>query len=69
MCIRDRAQIIRSAPAYLQDRGWLLLEHGWQQANDVQALLRQAGYQQISTVKDYGDNDRVTLGQWMLPAL
>ncbi|KQN68463.1 protein-(glutamine-N5) methyltransferase, release factor-specific [Serratia sp. Leaf51] len=67
--LADLAHIIRSAPAYLQDRGWLLLEHGWQQANDVQALLRQAGYQQISTVKDYGDNDRVTLGQWMLPAL
>ena len=62
--LADLAHIIQSAPAYLQQGGWLVLEHGWQQATDVQALLRQAGYQQVATIKDYGDNDRVSLGQW-----
>ncbi|TDS88047.1 [protein release factor]-glutamine N5-methyltransferase [Rahnella sp. BIGb0236] len=63
--LADLAHIIQAAPAYLQQGGWLLLEHGWQQASDVQALFRDAGYQQVGTVKDYGDNDRVTLGQWI----
>ncbi|MBU9817510.1 peptide chain release factor N(5)-glutamine methyltransferase [Rahnella sp. C60] len=62
--LADLAHIIQAAPAYLHPGGWLLLEHGWQQAADVQALLHDAGYQQIATIKDYGDNDRVSLGQW-----
>ncbi|MFU2317442.1 peptide chain release factor N(5)-glutamine methyltransferase [Rahnella sp. PCH160] len=62
--LADLAHIIQTAPAYLQKGGWLLLEHGWQQATDVQTLLRDAGYQQVSTVKDYSGNDRVSLGQW-----
>lgn len=62
--LADLAHIILSATAYLEQGGWLLLEHGWQQAQDVQGLFAQAGYCEISTVKDYGGNDRVTLGQW-----
>lgn len=62
--LADLAHIIQSATAYLEEGGWLLLEHGWQQANDVQNRFAQAGYCEISTVKDYGGNDRVTLGQW-----
>lgn len=62
--LADLAHIIQTAPAYLQKDGWLLLEHGWQQAADVQKLLCEAGYQQVSTLKDYGGNDRVSLGQW-----
>ncbi|CAH0217952.1 Release factor glutamine methyltransferase [Rahnella aquatilis] len=38
--LADLAHIIQAAPAYLHKGGWLLLEHGWQQATDVQALLR-----------------------------
>lgn len=62
--LADLAHIIQSANAYLEDGGWLLLEHGWQQAVAVQTLLRQAGYRDVSTVKDYGGNDRVSLGRW-----
>lgn len=62
--LADLAHIIQAAPAYLQEGGWLLLEHGWQQAAEVQKLFLDAGYQQVATVKDYGDNDRVSLGQW-----
>lgn len=61
--LADLAHIIHSAPEYLEVDGWLLLEHGWQQAEQVQALLRAAGYREIETVKDYGGNDRVTLGR------
>src|SRR5471030_333353 len=61
--LADLVHIIQSATAYLEEGGWLLLEHGWQQAKDVQNRFAQEGYCEISTVKDYGGNDRVTLGQ------
>ena len=41
-----------------------MLEHGYDQADAVQHMFKQAGYRQVRTVKDYGGNDRVTLGQW-----
>jgi len=62
--LADLQTLIEHAPQHLLPGGWLLLEHGWQQAQQVQQLFRQAGYHQVATVKDYGGNDRVSLGQW-----
>lgn len=62
--LADLQTLIEQAPQHLLAGGWLLLEHGWQQAQEVQQLFRQAGYHQVATVKDYGGNDRVSLGQW-----
>ncbi|CNI21090.1 N5-glutamine S-adenosyl-L-methionine-dependent methyltransferase [Yersinia frederiksenii] len=62
--LADLAEIIRQSPAYLAAGGWLMLEHGWQQAEAVQKLLKNAGFSAVMTHKDYGNNDRVTLGQW-----
>jgi release factor glutamine methyltransferase len=62
--LADLQTLIEHAPQHLLPGGWLLLEHGWQQAQEVQQLFRQAGYHQVATVKDYGGNDRVSLGQW-----
>ncbi|CNC78348.1 N5-glutamine S-adenosyl-L-methionine-dependent methyltransferase [Yersinia frederiksenii] len=62
--LADLAEIIRQSPAYLEVGGWLMLEHGWQQAEAVQKLLKNAGFSAVMTYKDYGNNDRVTLGQW-----
>ncbi|MBX9487474.1 peptide chain release factor N(5)-glutamine methyltransferase [Yersinia enterocolitica] len=64
--IADLAEIIRQSPAYLEVGGWLMLEHGWQQATAVQKLLNNSGFSAVMTYKDYGNNDRVTLGQWAL---
>lgn len=36
----DLADIIRQAPDYLEQGGWLVLEHGWQQAQAVQNTLK-----------------------------
>lgn len=36
----DLAAIVSQAPGYLDPGGWLMLEHGWQQANAVQELLK-----------------------------
>ncbi|MDN0086694.1 peptide chain release factor N(5)-glutamine methyltransferase [Yersinia nurmii] len=63
--LADLAAIIRQAPEYLEPKGWLLLEHGWQQATAVEKLLLQTGFSAVATCKDYGNNDRVTLGQWL----
>ncbi|CFQ38827.1 peptide chain release factor N(5)-glutamine methyltransferase [Yersinia aleksiciae] len=60
----DLTEIIRQAPDYLEQGGWLMLEHGWQQAQAVQKQLINAGFSAVITHKDYGNNDRVTLGQW-----
>ena len=59
----DLAHIIEQAPAYLLDSGWLLLEHGWQQGARVRELFVARGFTRVATVRDYGGQERVTLGQ------
>lgn len=60
----DLQKIIENAPLALHPNGVLLLEHGWQQAQSLQRLLAQAGWQQIDTFQDYGGRDRVTKAEW-----
>ena len=55
--------IARDALTRLNQGGWLLVEHGWDQGPEVAALFRQAGLAAVRTVKDYGGNDRVTMGR------
>ncbi len=62
--LADLRLIIHRAPQWLQPGGWLLLEHGWQQDETVRAIMTQHGYQQVSSINDYGGNPRVTLGQF-----
>lgn len=61
--LADIRHIVAHAPAYLLTDGWLLLEHGWDQGAAVRQLLGDSGYREVATVRDYGDNDRVTLGR------
>ncbi|MGL5294852.1 MAG: peptide chain release factor N(5)-glutamine methyltransferase [Aeromonas sp.] len=61
--LADLRHIVAHAPTYLQTDGWLLLEHGWDQGEAVRQLLSVQGYGDVTTVRDYGDNDRVTLGR------
>lgn len=55
--------ISAQAPRYLRARGWLLLEHGHDQASAVQALLRCAGFGRIETWNDLAGIARVTGGE------
>ena len=48
----DIRAIIAQAPALLAPGGWLLLEHGWDQAEAVQALLRDTGFDQVQSRHD-----------------
>ncbi|HGM5489694.1 TPA: peptide chain release factor N(5)-glutamine methyltransferase [Serratia fonticola] len=61
--LADLAAIVEQAAGYLEPQGWLLLEHGWQQGDNVRMLLNAAGFIAVATHRDYGGNDRVTLGQ------
>lgn len=61
--LADLATIVQQACGYLEPQGWLLLEHGWQQGENVRTLLNTAGFIAVATHRDYGGNDRVTLGQ------
>lgn len=63
--LADLRTIIQQSQHHLLPRGWLLVEHGWQQANQVQQLFQQALFVQVQTLSDYGGNPRVTLGQWL----
>ena len=60
--LNDIKQIITQAPQHLNPHGCLLLEHGYNQAESVSALLKNTGFSEIKTIKDLGGNDRVTLG-------
>ncbi|MGI9319557.1 MAG: peptide chain release factor N(5)-glutamine methyltransferase, partial [bacterium] len=60
----DLKKIIQSAPRNLNETGWLLLEHGFEQGTVVRELLRAAGFKCVQTFRDLSGNDRVTEGQW-----
>jgi release factor glutamine methyltransferase len=59
----DLRQIIANAAAHLLPGGWLLLEHGYDQALAVRALLTQAGYVQVQSRQDLGGIERCSGGQ------
>lgn len=61
--LADIAHIVTVSRQYLTAGGWLLIEHGWTQAEAVRALFTQAGYERVETCQDYGGNDRLTLGK------
>ena len=60
----DLRHIIELAPSYLNSNGVLLLEHGWQQGKKVRSIFQENHWEMVETVRDYGDNERVTLGFW-----
>ena len=60
----DIRSIVAQAPAHLQPGGWLLLEHGWEQAEAVQALLRSAGFAEVQSRKDLAGIVRCSGAQW-----
>lgn len=57
-------RIIWDAAKYLKDDGYVLFEIGNNQAEDVQHLLVDAGYDDIHVIKDLCGNDRVVYGHY-----
>ncbi len=65
----DIRAIISSAPAHLAPGGWLLLEHGYDQAAAVRGLLSAAGFAQVHSRQDLAGIERCSGGQWPHAAL
>ena len=62
--LEDLRTLIAQAPAHLKPGGWLLLEHGWDQADAVSALLHSAGLEQVQGRKDLAGIVRCSGGRW-----
>ena len=59
----DIRQITNNCLIYLKPQGWLMLEHGYNQAELVTDLMAENGLVNIATLKDLGNNDRVTIAK------
>jgi release factor glutamine methyltransferase len=56
-------EIVAGAPAHLAPGGWLLLEHGFDQAGDVRALVVGAGLEAVETRFDLAGHPRASGGR------
>lgn len=61
----DIREIVRQAPGHLLPGGWLLLEHGYDQAEAVCNLLAQAGFAQVQSQLDLAGIARCSGGLWV----
>lgn len=62
--LSDIRQIVQRAPRHLLSGGWLLLEHGYEQASAVCELLSQRGFRQVQSRIDLAGIARCSGGQW-----
>jgi release factor glutamine methyltransferase len=60
----DIRTIVREAAQHLKPKGWLLLEHGFDQAHAVQTLLGNQGFVSVQSRPDLAGILRCTGGQW-----
>lgn len=59
----DIRRIVQDCLIYMKPQGWLMLEHGYNQAQAVANLMAENGLVDIATIKDLGGNDRVTVAK------
>ncbi|RCX11793.1 peptide chain release factor N(5)-glutamine methyltransferase [Extensimonas vulgaris] len=59
----DLRRIVADAPRHLAPGGWLLLEHGWDQARAVRQLLHAQGLVQVQSKCDLGGHERCSGGR------
>lgn len=58
----DIRRILLVAKDHLNTGGWLMFEHGYNQAERVRQLMRQHGYAEVASMPDLSGIERVTLG-------
>lgn len=56
--------LVGRAGAHLRPGGWLLLEHGFDQAATVRRLLADAGFEAVETRRDLAGHERCSGGRW-----
>jgi release factor glutamine methyltransferase len=59
--------IVAAAPRHLLPGGWLLLEHGRDQAERVRGLLAAHGFVDVSSAVDLAGHERVSIGRVSAP--
>ncbi|WP_248806808.1 peptide chain release factor N(5)-glutamine methyltransferase [Pseudomonas sp. MWU13-2100] len=59
----DLRLIIAQAPKHLEAAGWLMLEHGYDQAEAVRELLAAQGFSEVHSRTDLGGHQRISLGR------
>lgn len=55
--------IIAQAPDHLSAGGWLLLEHGYDQASAVRELLTRHGFIDVASRLDLAGHERISMGR------
>ncbi|WP_455376135.1 peptide chain release factor N(5)-glutamine methyltransferase [Kaarinaea lacus] len=63
--LTDIREIIQSARDHLIDGAYLLLEHGFDQADAVIDLFEKSGYSEVRCFRDYAERERATIGRWL----
>lgn len=59
----DLRLIVAQAPEHLEAGGWLMLEHGYDQAEAVRDLLHTRGFEEVNSRTDLGGHQRISLGR------
>lgn len=62
--LADIAEVIYGAIQRLNEKGWVVIEHGFDQKEAVQCIFRDAKFSAIQTIQDYAGHDRVTVAQY-----
>lgn len=62
--LADIKFIINHSRDFLKNNGWLILEHGFLQAEKVRNFFIDFFYKEVLTFKDYNGFDRVSIGRW-----
>ncbi len=62
--LQSLRQIIRTAPACLTQGGWLFVEHGYNQGEDVRSIFAEHRFSDIRTRADYAGHERVSYGRF-----
>lgn len=63
--LADIRAIVGQAHRHLRHAGWLLLEHGHDQARTVRGLLVAAGFRNVASRPDLAGIERCSGGQWL----
>lgn len=63
--LKDIRHIVACSRAHLHPEGWLLLEHGYDQAESVRELLRQAGFGEVFSARDLSGIERASAARLM----
>ena len=59
----DLRRITAAAPGFLAAGGWLMMEHGYDQAAAVRALLVAAGFVEVASAQDLAGIERISFGR------